>query len=224
SRSLFIRCTLPGRPSHRRPSSSDALRRACVAPNLFVHSLETPPRRSRLGKSYKASARLSARTHERVPMSDQQITCAECGNVFAFSAAEQQFYTERGLASPPKRCKACRQARRASQGGPGDRGPSRDRGPRHSGNPNEYRSPMPNGNTSPRGGGGGGFAPRGDRGGGYGNGPPRGDRGAPRGGPGRGAGGGFNGGFSGNRGGFASGGGGGGGFNRGPSPGGTNGG
>ena len=59
---------------------------------------------------------------------DQQITCAECGNVFPFSAAEQQFYAERGLASPPKRCKACRQARRASQGG----GPGGERGPRES--------------------------------------------------------------------------------------------
>src|ERR1700723_1432789 len=33
------------------------------------------------------------------PMSDQQITCAECGNIFVFSAAEQQFYSERQLAS-----------------------------------------------------------------------------------------------------------------------------
>ena len=78
-------------------------------------------------------------------MSDQQITCAECGSVFVFSAAEQGFYAEKGLAAPPKRCKACRQARRASQGG-GERdarGP-RGRSPRFTGDPNEYRSPMSN--------------------------------------------------------------------------------
>ena len=83
-------------------------------------------------------------------MSDQQITCAECSSVFVFSAAEQQFYTERGLASPPKRCKGCRQARKAAQGDAGGaRGPSRDRPPRFgaSGNANEYRSPMSNGSS-----------------------------------------------------------------------------
>ena len=50
-------------------------------------------------------------------MSDQQITCSECGDIFIFRDAEQQFYTERGLASPPKRCKTCRQARRAEREG-----------------------------------------------------------------------------------------------------------
>jgi CxxC-x17-CxxC domain-containing protein len=142
---------------------------------------------------------------ERAPMSDQQITCAECGNVFLFSAAEQQFYTERGLASPPKRCKGCRQARRASQGDGGGRGPSRDsrdrgagpprfgggdrggRRPDGGGGPSDYRSPG-GGNGGYRGAGGGDarFAPRPDWGGAGGapnNGlpPGRGDRGAPRG-------------------------------------------
>lgn len=89
-------------------------------------------------------------------MSDQQITCAECGNVFLFSDAEQQFYLERGLASPPKRCKPCRQARRASMG---DSGP-RSRPPRFGG-----------GGGDPRGGGqGGGRFGRDERGGGYGGG------------------------------------------------------
>jgi CxxC-x17-CxxC domain-containing protein len=119
-------------------------------------------------------------------MSDQQITCAECGNIFVFSASEQAFYSERGLASPPKRCKACRQARRASGEGGGGAGGGRgfrDRGPRMGGNQNEYRSPMSNGNGY--GGGGGGREGRpswgGEQGGagrGPGNGPPR---GAPRG-------------------------------------------
>ena len=69
---------------------------------------------------------------------------------------------------------------------------SRDRGAHHTGNPNEYRSPMSTGNGNGRG-GGGGFAPRGNRAGGFGNGPPRAgdrnDRGGPRGFNRRGAGG-----------------------------------
>jgi CxxC-x17-CxxC domain-containing protein len=171
----------------------------CASANLFVSSIETPPRRSwlRHGTPRSCRSRAPASPDERAAaMSDerdQQITCAECGNVFPFSAAEQQFYAERGLASPPKRCKACRQARRASQGGGpgGERGP-RDRGPRYASNPNQQRGPTPNGSGY---GGAGGFAPRGERAGGFGGGPPRGDRGGggPR-APGRPGGGGFNGG------------------------------
>jgi CxxC-x17-CxxC domain-containing protein len=86
-------------------------------------------------------------------MSDQQITCSECGRVFLFKEAEQQFYAERGLASPPKRCKECRQARKAQNGGaPGGFG-GRDRGPRFGGDPNEYRAPMSGGPGGPGGGG-----------------------------------------------------------------------
>jgi CxxC-x17-CxxC domain-containing protein len=61
-------------------------------------------------------------------MSDQQITCSECGDVFVFTAAEKSFYDTKGLASPPKRCKPCRQARKASGpsgGGGGGRPPRR---------------------------------------------------------------------------------------------------
>lgn len=75
-------------------------------------------------------------------MSDQQITCNECGDVFAFTAAEQDFYAQKGLASPPKRCKACRQARKAAHGGPPQQA---GRGRRFSNDVNEYRSPMTGG-------------------------------------------------------------------------------
>jgi CxxC-x17-CxxC domain-containing protein len=54
--------------------------------------------------------------HGGVKMSDQEITCAECGAKFEFSEKEQQYYRERNL-SQPKRCKPCRDARRASFGG-----------------------------------------------------------------------------------------------------------
>jgi CxxC-x17-CxxC domain-containing protein len=49
-------------------------------------------------------------------MPDMEITCAECGNSFPFTEREQDYYRERGL-SHPKRCKPCRDARRANFGG-----------------------------------------------------------------------------------------------------------
>ncbi len=49
---------------------------------------------------------------------DKTLTCRSCGRAFLFTAAEQAFYAEKGLASQPRRCKECRraqQARRARQ-------------------------------------------------------------------------------------------------------------
>ena len=49
---------------------------------------------------------------------DLQLTCNDCGRDFTFTAADQQFFQERGY-STPKRCKPCRQAKKADQGGGG---------------------------------------------------------------------------------------------------------
>jgi len=62
-------------------------------------------------------------------MPDMEITCAECGNSFEFTEREQDYYRERGL-SHPKRCKPCRDARRANFGSPkqgGGSGAERER-------------------------------------------------------------------------------------------------
>lgn len=45
---------------------------------------------------------------------DKTLTCRECRGEFIFSAREQEFYAEKGLRNEPTRCKACRQARKAS--------------------------------------------------------------------------------------------------------------
>lgn len=95
---------------------------------------------------------------------DEQIVCADCGASFIFSGAEAAFYAERNLASPPKRCKPCRAARKErGQGAGGHAG-----GPRGGGG-GGYAG------GSRSGGGGGGYAggPRG--GGGYAGGPRGGD-------------------------------------------------
>jgi CxxC-x17-CxxC domain-containing protein len=71
------------------------------------------------------------------PNRDEQITCADCGRSFVFTAAEAAFYAEKGLTAP-KRCKECRAARKQGRG----RGASSGRPPRYTGEVNEYRSPM----------------------------------------------------------------------------------
>jgi CxxC-x17-CxxC domain-containing protein len=47
-------------------------------------------------------------------MSDQTLTCRDCGQQFVFTAGEQAFYTERGF-SPPMRCQSCRAKRKADR-------------------------------------------------------------------------------------------------------------
>jgi hypothetical protein len=55
-------------------------------------------------------------------MSEQRLTCADCGRQFAFSAEDQRYFREKGF-DPPKRCKECRAAKKAQResGGRGDR-------------------------------------------------------------------------------------------------------
>ena len=77
-------------------------------------------------------------------MAYQDITlqCRDCGNDFAFTSGEQQFYAERGLTNQPGRCPDCRQAAKGSRGGRGGGG---------------------GGGYSSRGGGGGGYSGGGGR-------------------------------------------------------------
>ena len=46
---------------------------------------------------------------------DKTIICQDCGNEFTFTAGEQAFYKEKGLTNEPKRCKECRDKRKASR-------------------------------------------------------------------------------------------------------------
>lgn len=41
----------------------------------------------------------------------KELKCVDCGEVFEFSAEEQEFYAGRGF-SEPKRCPACRAAKK----------------------------------------------------------------------------------------------------------------
>mgnify|MGYP001586964704 CR=1 FL=1 len=48
---------------------------------------------------------------------DMTLTCKDCGQSFAFTAGEQEFYQQRGLVNEPGRCPTCRQSRRSSDSG-----------------------------------------------------------------------------------------------------------
>ena len=65
-------------------------------------------------------------------MSDRTITCADCGADFLFSEREQNFYAERGM-SEPKRCKSCRDQRKAQRGDSHSYGSGGGGGGRHYG-------------------------------------------------------------------------------------------
>jgi len=49
---------------------------------------------------------------------DLQLICSDCGQEFTFSSEDQAFFQERGY-SAPKRCRACRQAKKNQAGGGG---------------------------------------------------------------------------------------------------------
>jgi CxxC-x17-CxxC domain-containing protein len=57
--------------------------------------------------------------------SDKNLTCADCGNEFVFTASEQDFYAQRGF-TEPRRCPSCRASRKAARnsGGTGYGGSS----------------------------------------------------------------------------------------------------
>jgi predicted RNA-binding Zn-ribbon protein involved in translation (DUF1610 family) len=46
----------------------------------------------------------------------KQIVCMECGEVFEFTAHEQEFYKKNGFVEP-KRCKTCRKVRKENTDG-----------------------------------------------------------------------------------------------------------
>ncbi len=65
-------------------------------------------------------------------MEDKIITCTACGAEFIFSAADQEFFANKGF-QEPRKCKPCRQAAKSQRGGGyggGGYGSGYDRPPR----------------------------------------------------------------------------------------------
>lgn len=48
---------------------------------------------------------------------DKTIVCADCGQEFLHSAKDQERYAQRGFTNEPKRCRTCRDKRKAQAGG-----------------------------------------------------------------------------------------------------------
>lgn len=48
---------------------------------------------------------------------DKNLTCRDCGAEFAFTAAEQDFFAEKGFTNEPGRCPECRAARKQQNSG-----------------------------------------------------------------------------------------------------------
>jgi CxxC-x17-CxxC domain-containing protein len=91
---------------------------------------------------------------------DKNLTCADCGQEFVFTASEQDFYAQRGF-TEPRRCPSCRASRKAARNANGGGGAG-----------SSYGSYGAGGGYSAGGGygsgGGGGYSSGGGGGGGYG--------------------------------------------------------
>ena len=46
---------------------------------------------------------------------DKTIKCVDCNTEFVFTAREQEFYAEKGYNNEPKRCKECRDKKKAEK-------------------------------------------------------------------------------------------------------------
>src|SRR3954447_18846739 len=98
----------------------------------------------------------------RFVYNDKNLTCADCGQEFVFTASEQDFYAQRGF-TEPRRCPSCRASRKAARNanGGGAAGSSSSYGSYGAGG--GYSA----GGYSGGGGGGGGYSSGGGGGGGY---------------------------------------------------------
>ena len=78
----------------------------------------TAPLRQKAASPRGASARRAGAATIGVAVeggvfADRTLTCVDCGEEFPFSAREQTFFAEKGF-QPPKRCKSCKQVRKAA--------------------------------------------------------------------------------------------------------------
>jgi CxxC-x17-CxxC domain-containing protein len=48
---------------------------------------------------------------------DRTLQCVECGQEFVFSAADQEYYQQKGYSHEPKRCLECRRNQRMRRRG-----------------------------------------------------------------------------------------------------------
>ncbi|MBC5823862.1 MAG: zinc-ribbon domain containing protein [Candidatus Eremiobacteraeota bacterium] len=54
-------------------------------------------------------------------LQDRMLACRDCGTEFAFTAGEQEFYSQKGFEHEPSRCAVCRHARKRDRPSGGER-------------------------------------------------------------------------------------------------------
>ena len=107
---LYPPDTEPVRPSrgpeHRRRGIASRL----VAPDPHVTSVDAVVPEAHLYS-------VNAPRRSIVTYVDRTLNCVDCGVEFIHSAADQEYYQQKGFVSDPKRCTSCRASRRASRDG-----------------------------------------------------------------------------------------------------------
>lgn len=48
-------------------------------------------------------------------LAERTLVCQDCGENFAFTVGEQEFYQEKGFQNDPKRCPECRKMRKSDR-------------------------------------------------------------------------------------------------------------
>jgi hypothetical protein len=78
-----------------------------------MHNLPTSmPPSTRPPEATAAQAKRPAAAGAQADGADQQLMCADCRQEFTWSAGEQEYYKQKGF-EPPRRCKPCREAKKA---------------------------------------------------------------------------------------------------------------
>ena len=96
-------CVVPSRgPTPARAGIRDARRTRSLLSRTFARSRSRKPAREEFRRLY----------------TDKVLSCADCGQEFAFTASEQEFYAQRQF-SDPRRCPSCRASRKAARGDTG---------------------------------------------------------------------------------------------------------
>jgi CxxC-x17-CxxC domain-containing protein len=94
--------------------------------------------------------------------SDKNLTCADCGQEFVFTASEQDFYAQRGF-TEPRRCASCRASRKAARNAGGGAGTGGSSYGSYGAGGGYSAGGYSNGGGYSSGGGGGGYRDRGPR-------------------------------------------------------------
>src|SRR6476659_1104910 len=71
----------------------------------------------RCGRLGKRTPPTTAPRRSTVTYVDRALNCVDCGVEFIHSAADQEYYVQKGFISDPKRCTSCRASRRAAREG-----------------------------------------------------------------------------------------------------------